>query len=287
VILISLCVGKMSKLAPEELWRRHTLERYEAFRQSGNLEELSKEGLEACGREEPFTTLEWAKSSMRERYLSARYMEWHHKCETVAQKFELAVWTVVCACLISGYEPGEARLVIESEWPRIRVITESADTQFVARLAYEVHLRGLHVIARQGSVETAQLFLNPVPIMNIEPPPMPSSMPPPASAFRMRVETPVGYPPEAARRLQKAANELGKEILIALGYSIPKRLRISKLVAMADRLKVANTLASGEAYDIVDDIFGEDLTDDQKRRKLVASRRHKVRKRLIEPYESD
>ena len=115
---------------------------------------------------------------------------------------------------------------------------------------------------------------------------MPSSMPPQASAFRMRVETPVGYPPEAAKKLHKSAIQIERDILTALGYSIPKRLRTSQLVVMADKLRVANTLASGEAYDIVDDIYGRDLTDDRKRRKLVASRRHKIRKRLIKPYEA-
>lgn len=278
----------MSKLAPKELWRRHILERYEAFRQSGYLEELSKEGLEACGREERFTTLEWAKSPMRERYLSARYMEWHHKCETVAQKFGLAVWTVICACLISGYEPGEAGLIVESEWPRIRVITESTDSQFLARLAYEAQLRGLHVIARQGSVETIQLFLNPVPIINMEPPPMPSSLPPKASAFHMRVELPIDYPPEAARKLQKAANELEKEILRALGYAVKKRLRTSRLVSKAEDLRISETrLPKRGLYEIVAETFDEgSAQEDEQRCKTVKTQRHRLRKRLVKPYEA-
>ena len=278
----------MSKLAPEELWRRYILERYEAFRQSGKLEELSKEGLEACGREERFTPLEWARSPMRERYSSTRYMEWYHKCEKVAQKFGLAVWTVVCACLISGYEPGEAGLIVESEWPRIRVITESTDTQFLTRLAYEAQLRGLHVVARQGSVETTQWFLNPVPIINIEPPPMPSSMPPQASAFRMRVETPVGYPPEAGKKLQKAANELGKEILRALGYSVPKRLRTSRLMSKAEDLRIAEKrLPERGLYEIVAETFDEGSEwEDKQRCKTVKTQRHRLRKRLIKPYEA-
>ena len=277
----------MGKVAPEELWRRHTLERYEAFRQSGELEKLRKEGLTACGRKKRYTSLEWARRPMRERNSSPRSMEWHHKCESVAQQFGLATHTVICACLISGYQPDKAGLVVESEWPKIRVITDITDDQFLARLSYEAQLRGLHVISRQGSDETAKLFLNPKPIMCMEPPPLPQSMPSQASAFHMRVETPVGYPPQAAKSLQKAANDLGKDILRALGYSIPKRLRTSKLVAMADKLRVAHTLASGEAYDIVDEIYGEDLTDDQNKRKSVASKRHKGRKRLIRPYETN
>jgi hypothetical protein len=276
----------MGKLAPEELWRRHTLELFEIFKQSRELKKLRKEGLAACGRKKRFTSSEWAKST-HQRYSSARYMEWYQKCETVAQKFGLATGTVLCACLISGYRPERGLFPVESKWPQIRVITESTDDQFLARLSYEAQLRGLCVISRQGGVDTTRLFLNPIPIMSMEPPPMPSSMPPMGNAFHMRVEPPVDYPPQAAKNLQKAANDLGKDILTALGYSISKRMRTSKLVAVADKLKVGNTLVRGEAYDIVDDIYGEVLTDDRKRRKLVASRRHKLRKRLIKPYEAN
>ena len=82
---------------------------------------------------------------------------------------------------------------------------------------------------------------------------------------------------------------MAKELLRRLGYSIPQRLRGSTLVAMAAKLRVAdNKLAVGEAYNIIDDLYGEnDITQDQKRRKLVASRRHKLRKRLIEQYKPD
>jgi len=275
----------MTRLAPEELWRRHTLERFEAFRQSGELEQLRKEGLAACGRRKRYTSLEWAKSPMRERYSSPRYMEWHHKCESVAQKFGLAVWTVVSACLISGYRPDKAGLVVESQWPQIRVVTESTDTHFLARLTYESQLRGLYVIARHGSIETAQLYLS------MESPPMPSSLPPQASAFHMRVDTPLGYPPQAAEGLERRAKRLEKELLRCLGYPVAERLRISSLVPMADRLRVRKTLARNEAYDVLDDISNgetiEGQIDDTKGRKLIGSRRHRLRKRLIKPYEGD
>jgi len=216
-------------------------------------------------------------------------MEWHHKCENVAQKFGLAVWTVVSACLISGYQPDKAGLVVESQWPQIRVITESTDERYLARLAYEAQLRGVYVISRQGSVDTTRLFLNLVPITYMEPPPLPSSMPPQASAFRMRVETPVGYPPEAARKLHKTASQLEKDILIALGYSIPKRLRSSRLVLKAHDLKIAKKrLPSRGLYEIVADTFNEgDIDEDEQRRKTVKTQRYRLRKRLVKPYEAD
>jgi hypothetical protein len=216
-------------------------------------------------------------------------MEWHHKCESVAQKFGLAVHTVISACLISGYSPDKAGLVVESEWPKIRVITDSTDDQFLSRLSYEAQLRGVYVISRQGSVETTRLFLNPIPIMYMEPPPMPSSMPPQASAFHMRVETPVGYPPEAARKLYKATSQLENDIMIALGYPIPKRLRISRLVSKADDLKIAeNRLPRRGLYEIVADTFDEaSSSEDERRRKTVKTQRHRLRKRLVKPYEAN
>lgn len=230
---------------------------------------------------------EWARSPMRERYSSSRYMQWHHKCEVVAQRYGFAVWTVLSACLISGYQPDKAGFVLESDWPKIRIITESTDAQFIARLAYEAQLRGLYVIARQGSVETTQLFFHAIPLKSKKPPPLPLSLPPRDNAFYIRVETPVGYPPQAAKQLHGTASQLGKEILKALGYSVPERLRLSRLVAMADKLRIAkNQLVPNEAYDIIDEIYGSfgPMGDDQGKRKLVASRRHKLRKRIIKPY---
>jgi hypothetical protein len=215
-------------------------------------------------------------------------MEWHQECETVAQNFGLAVWIVVSACLISGYQPDKAGIVVESEWPKIRVITDSTDPQFLARLSYETQLRGLHVISRQGSIETTQLFLNPIPIMYMEPPPEPSSMPPQANAFHMRVETPIGCPPEAARKLLKSAIQLEKDILIALGYSIPKRLRTSSLVSKADKLKIAKgPLQRRGLYEIVAETFDEgSVSEDEQRRKTVKTQRYRLRKRLVKPYKA-
>lgn len=278
----------MGRSASEELWRKHTLERFAAFRQFDELEHLRKEGLAACGRKKRFTPLEWAKSPMRERYSSPRYMEWRHKCELVAQRFGLAVWTVVCACLISGYRPDEAGLVVESYWPQVRVITESTDAQFLARLAYETQLRGLHVIVRQGSVETTYILMNPVPIMNIEPPPLPSSMPPLHSALYMRVDTPPYYPSQAARELQRDAKKIERDILIALGYSVPRRLRVSRLVSRASDLRISqDKLPKRGLYEIVAEVFPYgSSSEDEQRRRTVKTQRHRLKKRLIKPYQS-
>lgn len=273
----------MGRLSPEELWRRHTIERFIAFKQSGELKRLHRKGLATCGRKKGFTGNEWFES-FHKRYPSPEYQAWHNECEAVAEKFGLAPGTVVCACLVAGYDPEKELSVIEGQWPQLRVITEQTNSLFLQWLSYEAQRLGLYVVQRQGSVETTLLNLNSPPDSALPP----SEKPPRDSAFYLRVEIPLGYPPEAARKLQEKADQLAKELSRRLGYPTPQRLRDSPLVAMADKLKVAkHPLASGEAYNIIDDIYGENLTDDQKKRKLVASRRHRLRKRLIEPYQTD
>jgi len=277
----------MGKLPPDELWRKHVTNHFIALKQSGELERLREKGLAICGRKRRYSSKEWSLSFSK-RYSSKDYRGWVDECEAVGQRFGLAFWTVVCACLVSGYKPEKEPFPVEAQWPSVRIVTKSNDSDFLIRLAYEAQKLGLHVVQRQGSVENAHLFASPVPICQLEPPSMPSSLPPLADALYVRVETPIGYPPEAGCRLQKEAGRLGKEIAKRLGYPVQQRLRSSRLVSMASTLRIGETLSRGEAYDIVDDVYEhEDLDDDQKRRKLVASRRHRLRKRLIEPYQSN
>lgn len=270
----------MGRLPSTELWRRHTLERFIAFKQSGELERLRRKGLAICGRKKRFTGGEWFKSFGR-RYSSPEYLEWYHECETVAQRFGLAPWIVYCSCLVSGYKPEEEPFPVEAEWPRIRVVTNQSNPLFLEWLSYEAHRLGLYVIQRVSSVEVTHI-----------PPNFPPSEPLLASerplrdcAFYMRVESPLGYPPQAAQDLEKQAKRLEKELLRRLGYSVSERLRSSPLVAIADKLRVGKNLAPGEAYQVIDDIYGEDLTNDRERRKLVGSRRNKLQKRLVNRYE--
>jgi len=204
-------------------------------------------------------------------------MEWHHKCEAVAQRFGLAFWTVVSVCLISGYRPEKVPFPVEASWPRIRVVTEQMTPLFLEWLSYEAHQLGLYVIQRRGSAEVTHIPPNLPPFEAL-----PASQRPPLDcAFFMRVETPPRYPPQAAAKLEKQAKQLEKELFRRLGYSVPERLRSSPLVAMADKLRVGKKLKLGEAYQVIDDIYGDDMTSDQRRRKLVGSRRNKLKKRLV------
>ena len=104
-----------------------------------------------------------------------------------------------------------------------------------------------------------------------------------SDAFSIRVETPMGYPPEAASQLQKEANKLARQLAERMGFRLPKRLRTSKLVTMSEVLEAEKgPLPRGAIYDIIDNVYPDgDLSKDQRRRKLTASRRHRVRKRLL------
>ena len=276
----------MGRLAPEELWRRHTIKRFVAFKQSGELDRLRKKGLSICGRKKRYSPEEWFHSFSR-RYSLPGYREFAMECAAVGERFGLASWTVYCACLVLQYEPAEQPFPIEIEWPVVRVVTKSTEPDFLTKLAYEAQMLGLYVVQRQGSVDNVHLLAHPVPLCQLEPPPVPSSLPPRESAFSIRVEVPIGYPPEAGARLQKEVSRLARELARSLGYPMPHRLRSSPLVSMASTLRVGEKLSFGEAYDIVDDVYGGDLTDDEKRRRLIGSRRHRLKKRLIEPHQTD
>ncbi len=82
---------------------------------------------------------------------------------------------------------------------------------------------------------------------------------------------------------KKEASRLARELATSLGYRVPKRLRISKLIDMSEVLKAdKGPLPRGAIYGIVDKVFpNEDSSKDQQRRKLIASRRHRIRKRLL------
>jgi len=269
----------MGKLAPAERWRRHVMERFVAFERSGELQRLRVEGLSILKRKRLYTGKEWWQTFHR-RASSARYQEWNKRCEIVGQRFGLAPWTVTLACLIKGYKPDQSPFPIESMQPRVTLVTGISDTQFIVRLAHEAQKRGLHLVQRFGAVENAHSVT-----MTEKPPPLPSSMPPQLDAFHIRVETPVGYPPEAAKQLQADAGSLARQILVSLGYRPYRRLRASSLVRMAKDLKVGERLASGGSYDIIEDVYEtQDLKLDQQRRKQVKSRRHRLGRRLVDPH---
>ena len=278
----------MGKRLPEERWREHILERFTAFKASGFPRKLQATGLAILRRKKLLTGQEW-QQSFHDRISSQKYLEWYVDCKQVGERFGLAPWTVQMACLLKDYKPEESPFVMEVYWPRVRVVTENANPIFLQWLSYEAQRLGLYVVQRQGSVETALLYLEPGPPIQL----LTSQKPPHDAAFYIRLEVPVGYPPEAREELNKQADQLARELLRRLGYPIHQRLRSSKLVSMADKLRVADEkLEDGDIYGIMDEIYGkeedlsdEDLSKDRQRRSTTKTQRHRVQKRLIKPYE--
>jgi len=175
-------------------------------------------------------------------------------------------------------------MAIEADPPQIRIVTESTDSAFLARLAWEAQQRGLALVLRQGSEESVMVIPTGEPVPEIES----VSKPPGATAFRVRVEIPVGYPPEAGKILQQRASDLEREIREALGYHVSRRYRPSTLTSRAKDLKADTAqLPRNAIYDIADRTMGEFAGDDPKKRNVLKSRKHRVRKRLVEPYKPD
>ncbi|AKG53573.1 hypothetical protein DGWBC_0910 [Dehalogenimonas sp. WBC-2] len=266
----------MVKLSPEERWRRNTKERLIALQQSGEVDRLRRRGLAIIGRTKRFTSDAWAKSPTRERLSRPGFREWYEECRAVAKKFGLTDWTLEMLCFVSDYDPMKLPFPVETVWPRITVVTDCQDELFGRWLSYEGGLLRLDVNQKCGEVEN-KIVNHFQPETKLEP----LQKPPWRTAFILRVETPPDYPPEAAQELQREAQQQIRELLRRLGYRIPQRSRPSALVNIADKLEVGKPLKLGRAYEIIDRLNPRaDVSDDERRRRLVASERHKIKNRL-------
>jgi hypothetical protein len=274
----------MPKSAPKDRWSKHIQERIKALRLSGKIEPLRVKGLAALHRKELYTNKEWWQS-FSQRAESPDYRKWYEECGVLANEFGLAPWVVTMICLLEGYNPEEhvGLMAMERDWPRTRVVTESTNPLFLRKLSYEAQQLGLYVVQRVSRTESTLINIDD---FTIDMPSDARSVPDEfkgSDTFTIRLETPMGYPPEAAGQLQKKASKLARLLAEHIGYRVPKRLRSSKLVTMAEVLEVEKwPLPRGAAYEIVDKMYPDgDLSMDQHRRKLTASRRHRVRKRLL------
>lgn len=269
----------MPKRSPDERWQQYVLELYEAFRAAKEFKELRRKGLQALGLKRLLTAAEWPEASRRFAQ-SEEYLAFVANCREVGARFGLNDGTVRLACLVRGYRPENAGLVIEAQWPEARVVTEVADPVFLAWLCCAASQLGLRVVQRQGPTESTLL----VPWARAAEPEEPltdAHRPPVHKAFRLRVETPSHYPPEAAADLHRRAQQAAREVLRRLGYRMPERLRPSELTSKAKELRVGKRkLERRETGDIAEDLDGEGASLDPRRRKLVKSRRHRVKKRL-------
>ncbi len=268
----------MAKLAPSDRWLQHVREHIIALKLSGKLKLLRTKGLSMLHRKKLYTDEEW-RQSFSQRAKSPEYLKWYEECETVANEFGLAPWVVSMMCLLREYHPEKdvGFVAMERDWPCIRIVTDSTNSSFLQNLTREAQQLGLYVVHRLHGVETTLLNLDSSSDFS-----MPGEFPK-GDTFTIDVETPIGYPPEASRQLQKKTSWLASELARRMGYRIPKRLRASKLVTMSEVLEAEKRpLLRGKIYDIVDKMYPDkDLSKDQQRRRLIASRRHRVRKRLV------
>ena len=278
----------MAKLSPVNRWNRRNLERIKALRLSGDVIRIRRKGLASLGRTRMYSFQEWW-DDFHNRATSQKYLEWYRKkCSPVADRFGLSPWVVANMCLLKGYQPENdiGLIVVEADWPRVRLVTNSTDEAFLKKLSYEAKEFGIYIIQDGRAVQNPEL--NPDALHNGDLRKVSRERPRNRDAFFLRVETPIEYPPEAAAELHRASSQTAKEIARRMGYPVPKRLRNSKLVPLSEGLMmVKRRLPRGGSYDVADRIYGDsDLQEDQRKRKSVSSRRYKLRQRLTMPYET-
>lgn len=279
----------MAKLKPDERWQRHVLERFQAFRLSVELPKLRAEALRALGRTRLLTAEEYAKLPLTKGPL-AYDSSWQKKCETIAQRFGLAHWTVKMACLLKGYDPRKLPFPIGAQWPTVRIVTENTDEVFLEHLFHHALCFGVYVDVQRGGSRTAVIFPDSCPVYGpLESLLTDSHRPPKEQAFKVELSVPPGYPPEALAELARFAAHLSRELLRRLGYKAPKRLRTSPLIDIATELGVSKKrLTEEETIQIIDKLYPEhEISQERRLLGLVKSRKHKVRKRLVKPYQPD
>lgn len=271
----------MVKLKPEERWNGMLLERFKAFRISGELKRLRDKGLRALGKRRRLTSLEYWKLPLTGG--SPDYMAWDKECKKIAEHFGLAPWTVKMACLLRGYDPVKSPFPIGVNWPSIRIVTKHEDPIFLKQLFYHARELGVPAYVQESGHKTALIFLDyefiPSTLPNLHKPSI-------HDVFTVELEFPPIFPPEARQQIGKNADDIKRELLERLGYKVPKRLRTTTLISKASRLRISkNRLAKRELYEIVANTSKYATEEeDKQRRKKVKSRRHFLKQRLIKPY---
>ena len=284
----------MPKSTPQGRWDADIRERYEAFAHSSELRRLRKKGLAIFGRRRMFTSEEWWKESRGFTWTTDGFQDFDRECQRVGERFGLNRWTITMACLIKGYDHQRSVYPLESDWAKIRVVTESKDGEFIHWLVYLakfVYLSGHwttsklnfpqpQVVQEDGSQLTPVIF---IPIVSRpEKDLVPDRLPPRVSAFRIQAEFPPNYPPDAAAELGRRAMRFERELARRLGYKVPKRMRSSPLATKASSLLLKQQrLPRRGIYDLMDKTYGE-LEGSQERtlKNRIKSQRNRVQKRF-------
>jgi hypothetical protein len=278
----------MGKSSPVERWNQHNIELIAAFRLSGELPRLRKTALASLSRKTMYSFQEWW-DDFSNRATSRPYREWYNEqCTPAADKFGLAPLVVSNLCLLDGYRP-EADIgltVVEAQWPRVRLVTNSTDDEFVSELFQAAKQFGLYIVQEPGTRN------GPAESKGTDPDGMHANRTVGGSArdrtFFVRIEIPVEYPPEAASQLARRVSQASKELARTMGRPVPKRMRNSPLASTYEDLKMTvRRLPRLDSYDIADQLHPDgDSGQEQRRRKAVSSRRYKVSQRLVKPYET-
>jgi len=97
------------------------------------------------------------------------------------------------------------------------------------------------------------------------------------------MKIPIGYNAKEVAEVYRKADSSRRDILAALGASVPKRRRSSKILSDAERLRLFE--ADVNIYDIVDEVYpADDLSKDQIHKRSIILRRSKGRQQLKKRY---
>lgn len=283
----------MPKIAPKKRWRKEALERYGALEISEEFKLLRQKGLDALRRKKLLNSEEYWEQSMNGSMASSLYEDFRLECKKIGDQFGLDAGIVEMACLLKGYDPNSYPYVVERTWPEFKVVTEHKDKLFLQWLVWEtwaLHLERVShgqsvlpdpvVVMQEGSTFVPVVFM-PFPLQphrRLETSELPSR----DSAFRVLLDYPAGYPPEARAEMARASGQFERELARHMGYKVAQRMRSVSYGSNPRQLRLDQSpLPNGEIYEIIDDTYGEtDLSQDQKIRSRVKVQRHRAIDRL-------
>jgi len=277
----------MSKRSPLQRWRDYELERLAAFERSADRRRLRRIGLALFGRTRTFPWQEWfVFQKPVDRTVQLRFI---HECRPVAAAWGLEESVVVSSSIVRGGYPAERfpwPVPILRGQPSARLVVPGDATPLcVAWLQYAVdtlpRARSIGLRAAQ-TIEGGEVTLISIP-WPVQPdePLMPDLRPQRERAFRLRVETPPLFPPEAASEFARIAQHACRDVLRLLGYPAPERLRRSNVsAATGGKLHLDRArLRSRESGDIAEDVYGEGAALDPQLRRRVVKQRSALRRR--------
>ena len=278
--------AEVPKRTPEQRWADHVREQVALFRASPEFHGLRREGLRALGRRRLFTEEEWGWWVLHDQPSDDYRMNFVPRTIAVAAEYGLAPETVRLLCLVRDYRPDTGAFSIEAPAPkRCLLVGDEVDPVFRAWVLHEAWRLGIRVLQKTpGGIDMALIAVPFPPRPHV--PLTATHRPPRPNAFRLRVETPPFYPPEAAAEFHRQSQQLSHELLRRLGYPVPERLRRSPGVGQSAKLRLEDArLTRGEVGDIADDLYGEDAYGEDGAiqahlRRRVSSQRYRLRQRL-------